>query len=251
MPNNMRYIDGRRLYGPVEAGTVSGSPCVIGSRAGVAQMARDAANSAVVDFGGVYELTVTGATVPGTPIYYTANADPTLRLGIVATGIFFGYALETQAGPGAGLIDVVVSEASGISTLGAGSLDGTEVSNVANINAIGGIPVLHRVDVADAATGDIDTVITHRTRVLDAWLVKTANASSAHANTIQVSNGANAITNAMSLNNVADTTIVRAGTINDANHEIAAGGTLRIARVRADPAGQVACTVYVLGIRVA
>ena len=247
MPNNKRYVDGRKLYGPVEAGTVSGSPAVIGSRGGVAQGARDAANSAVMDFGGVYELTVTGATAPGTPIYYTANANPALRLGIVPTGIFFGYAVETKAGGGAGLVDVKVSEASGISTLAAGSLDGTSAANVADANVVGGIPALHRIDVADAATGNVDVVITHKTRVIDAWAVKTADAGGA-ANTVQVSNGANAITDAMVIN-IADQTIARAATINDANHEIAAGGTLRIARVKAG--GNAACIVYVLGIRVA
>ena len=251
MANNRRYVDGRRLYAPVEAGTLSGSPCVVGSRCAVALMDRDAAGWATVEAKGVFELTVTGATVPGTPIYYTANADPTLRLGIVPTALFFGYAMETKVGGGAGLVDVYVSEASGISTLAAGSLAGTVVANVADANVIGGIPLLFRVDVADGASGDVDVVSTHRVRVIDAWLVKTANASSAHANTMQVANAANAITNAMSLNNVADTTIVRAAAINDANAEIAAGGTLRVIRVRADPAGQVGCTVYVSAIRVA
>lgn len=247
----MAFVEGRRLYGPVSAGTISGSPCVVGSRPGVAQMARDAANSAVVDFGGVYSLTVTGATVPGTPIYYTENANPLLRLGIVATALFFGYAWDTQAGPGAGIVRVKVSEASGISTLSAGSLEGTTVANVADVNVIGGIPLLFRIAVADAATGTIDVVSTHKIRVLDAWAVKTAAPGKAEANSVQVLNAGNAITNAMSLNALADQGIVRAASIDDARHEIAAGGTLRVGWTRISADGAISCIVYVSAIRVA
>lgn len=251
MATNRVFEDGRRLNLPVEAGTLSGSPCVVGSRCGVALTDRDAAGNASIDFKGVFNLPVTGVTAIGTPIYYTANADPTLRLGVVATALFFGYALEVQ-NPGPGVIQVYVSEASGISTLAAGSLAGTVVANVANNNLIGGIPVVHRFDVADGATADIDFVLTHKTRIIDAWLVKTANASSNDANSMQLQTAAAAaITDAMSLQNVADTTIVRATQINDANHEIAAGGTLRIRRVRAVAGGQVGCTIYVSALRVA
>jgi predicted RecA/RadA family phage recombinase len=250
MATNRTYEDGRRLYSVVEAGTVSGSPCVVGSRCGVALTTRDANNSATVEFKGVFRLTVTGATVPGTPIYYTANANPALRLGIVATALFFGYALDTQAGPGAGIIQVYVSEASGISTLAAGSLTGTVMANVANANAVGGIPVVHRVNVAGGAAGNVDTVITHKTRVIDVWAVHTGGAGEAN-DTILVANGANAITDAMSWA-TADATIVRAANIDDANHEILAGGTLRITTTDDDAGGDVgAGIVYVLGLRVA
>lgn len=244
--NNQVYENAEKLEGVVEAGTVSGSPCVIGSRAGVALTDRDAVTGlASVSFKGAYNLTVTGATVPGTPIYYTANADPTLRLGIVATGIFFGYAWGTQAGPGAGIITVIVAEASGISTLTAGSLNGTVVANTADANVIGGIPVLHRVAVADAATGNVDVTLTHKTLVVDVWLYKTGALGGA-ANTIQVLNGANAITDAISIN-IADEAVARAGTVNDANNTIAAGGTLRITRTKVG--GNAACVVFVLGLR--
>lgn len=251
MPLNMAFIHGRRFYGPVSVGTVSGSPCMATSECGVAQQDRDAALSAVIDTEGVYNLTVTGATVPGTPIYYTENANPLLRLGIVATGTYFGKARGTLAGPGAAIVAVKVSEASGISALAAGSLEGTAVANVADVNVIGGIPVLFRIDVADQASGNVDVTVTHTIRVVDAWLVKTANASSADANTLTVQSTAAAITNAMSLNAVADQVIVRAGSINDANHRIAGGGILRCAVVRAVAGGQVGCTVYVLAFRIA
>lgn len=124
---------------------------------------------------------------------------------------------------------------------------GTQVRLVADANVIGGVPVLHRIDVADGVTGDVDVTLTHKTRVVEAWLVKTAGAGGAN-DTITVKNGATAITDAMSIN-VADKVVVRAGTIDDAQHEIAAGGTLRVTRTKVT--ANVACVVYVLGVRVA
>lgn len=250
MANNKRYVDGRKLYLPVSAGTVSGSPVAVGSRCGVALTDRDASGNATVDFKGVYELTVTGITAVGTPIYYTENADPTLRLGVVPTALFFGYALEAKAAV-PGLIDVYVSEASGISQVPANTLEGTTVANVANANVIGGLPVLHRINIAGGAAGNTDVVLTHKTRVLDVWAVHTGGAGEA-GDTIRVHNGAaGAITDAMDWSG-ADTALVRAANIDDAQHEIAAGGTLRVTTTDADAGNDVgAGVVYVLGIRVA
>lgn len=142
--------------------------------------------------------------------------------------------------------EVVVAGAS--NALEIARIAGRSVDDVANANIVGGIPVVHRIDIADGTTADIDTVLEHKTRVIDVHLVKTGGAGGA-SDTIQAKNGSNAITNAMSIN-VADQTVVRAGTIDDAQHEIAAGGTLRITRTKAS-AANVACTVYVLGLRVA
>lgn len=131
---------------------------------------------------------------------------------------------------------------------GALGLNAVEAANVANANVIAGLPVLHRVDIAAGTTGDVDTTLTHKIRVLEVWLVKTTGAGGG-SGTIQVKNGANALTDAMSIN-VADQTVVRCATIDDAQHEIAAGGTLRITRTRTTSTNE-ACTVYVLGVRVA
>lgn len=249
MANNKVYENGRRLYEPVEAGTVSGSPCVVGSRGGVALNDRDAAGNAVVDFKGVYDLVVTGITAPGTPIYYTANANPNLRLGVVATAIFFGYALETKAAPAAA-IQVYVSEASGISQVPANTLAGTVIANVADANVIGGIPVLHRINIAGGAAGNVDVLLTHKTRIVDVWAVHTGGAGEV-GDTIQLFNGAAAISDAMDWGG-ADQVVVRAGTVDDAGHEVAAGGTLRVTTTDSDAGGDVgAGVVYVLGIRVA
>lgn len=248
MALNKIYEEGRKLEIPVEAGTVSGSPCVVGSRCGVALTTRDTAGNATVDFRGVFDLTVQGVTVVGTPIYYTANANPLLRLGVVATGIFFGYALEAQAAPG--IVMVALAEASGISQVPANTLEGTVVANGADSNVIGTIPLIFRIPIVGGAAGNTDVVSTHKVRVLDAWAVHTAGAGEAN-DTIQVFNGAGAISDAMAWSG-ADTVIVRAASINDANHEVAAGGTLRVTTTDADAGNDVgAGIVYVLAERVA
>jgi len=106
--------------------------------------------------------------------------------------------------------------------------------------------VTQRISVGDVATSDIDVVLQKKTRVIDVLVVKTG-ANGGGANSVQIKNGANAISNAISTN-INDTTIARATSIDDAQHEIAAGGTLRCAVVKA--AGNSACEVYVLGILV-
>lgn len=127
-----------------------------------------------------------------------------------------------------------------------GNLQNGRVANVADKNTAGGIPVLHRIDIAAGANADVDVTLTHKTRVVDAWVVlRGAGVASA---VFTVKNGANAITDGMAASG-ADTTLTRAGQINDANHEIAAGGTLRV--TGSGGASMPEATVYVLGIRVA
>lgn len=182
----------------------------------------------------------TGLT-PGDILYAAATAG---RLDTApTTGDAMGVAMVLTA------TDIVIIRQSpvNLTATGAASLTGTQVATVADANVIGGVPVLHRIDIPDAATGDVDVVLTHKTRVVEAWAVKTGGAGGA-ANTVQVKNGATAITDAMSIN-IADTLIVRAASIDDAQHEIAAAGTLRVTRTKAG--GNAACIVYVLGLRVA
>jgi len=128
------------------------------------------------------------------------------------------------------------------------SLDGAVVANVADSNTTGGIPVVYRIPVPDGVTGNVDVVVDHKIRVIDAWVVKTGGAGGA-GDTIQVNNEAAAITNAMDIN-VADKKLVRAGEIDDAAHEIAAAGTLRVVRTKGSVAN-VACIVYVKALRIA
>lgn len=113
-------------------------------------------------------------------------------------------------------------------------------------NVIGGVPVLHRVDIAAGALAAKNVVLTHKTRVVDAWVVM--RGAGVATTLLTVGNGAAAITNGMDVSG-ADKAVVRAAEIDDAAHEIAAGGSLRV--TTSVGATQPACTVYVLGVRVA
>lgn len=147
--------------------------------------------------------------------------------------------------------DITISNA-GVTAIGAGkvtnamvapaALDGTVAKVVANVNVIGGIPVVHRI-TATNLTGDVDVVLTHKTRILDVQCV--AVGAGGAADTITVKNGATAITDAIDMN-VADKAVKRAGTIDTAQWDIAAAGTLRISGASA-----VNAEVIVYGIRVA
>lgn len=133
-----------------------------------------------------------------------------------------------------------------LTDLVAAILDGTAAKVVTDDNIIGGIPVLHRIDLAAAALAETDVTLTHKTRVIDAWVVLTG--AGVATTTLKVQNGATTITDAMDVSG-SDKAIIRAATIDDAQHEIAAGGTLRVKTETG--ATQPACTVYVLGVRVA
>ncbi len=148
--------------------------------------------------------------------------------------------------------DITISD-TGVAAIGAAkvtqamiatnALDGTVAKNLAAANIIGGLPVLHKIAIANAASSNVEVVLTHKTVVIDAWIIPLATGDA--GNNFTVGNGASAITNAM-VGNV-DTTIARCTTIDDANQTIAAGGSLRVTWVR--NAGSSACDVYVLGYR--
>lgn len=212
-----------------------------------------------VDFSGVYDLSVKGidddgnsAVSDGDKIYYVDADTPVLSKK--ESGVLFGYAYR-------GVGDSATLVASGATTtikvrlhagfapsdiLQAQTIDGTQFKNVADDNVIGGATVLHRIDITAGALGDTDVTLTHKTRVVDAWLI--LRGAGVATTTLQVKNGANAITDAMAASG-SDTDLVRAATIDDANHEIAAAGTLRV--TSATGATQPDATVYVLGVRVA
>lgn len=150
------------------------------------------------------------------------------------------------ADPGGTPVTKKITLANLIATAFAALLTGLHAAVVGNANVIGGLPVLHRIDIADGASGNTDVVLTHKTRIIDAWVVLTAAGNA--GNTYTVQSAGNAITDAITPG-ASDTTLARAAQINDANHEIAAAGTLRVAHVRAG--GSSAAIVYVLGVRVA
>ncbi len=128
------------------------------------------------------------------------------------------------------------------------TLTPASMAEVADGALMGGFPISYRFSVPDAATGDVDFVLTHKTRITDAHCIKTGGAGGA-ANTIQIQTGGGvAISDIMSIN-IADTAIVRCATLDDATWEIADGGTLRIHRVKVG--GNAECQVVVRGFRVA
>lgn len=125
------------------------------------------------------------------------------------------------------------------------TLKGTDAAVVADVNVIGGVPILFRIDLAAGANADTNVTMTHKIRVINAWLVlRGAGVASC---VLTVKSTGNAITDGMAASG-ADTTVVRAGTIDDANYEIAAAGVLRV--TSSGGASQPAATVYVLAIRV-
>jgi hypothetical protein len=126
------------------------------------------------------------------------------------------------------------------------ALDGVDVRTVASANVVGGIPVVHIVPIANAASGDTNVTLMHKTRVTGARVVLTATGNA--GNTYTIKNAGNAITDAITPG-ATDTTVSDAATIDDAHHEIAAGGTLRVSHVRAG--GSAAAVCYVYGVRVA
>lgn len=130
----------------------------------------------------------------------------------------------------------------------ANSLTGLVAGSVADANVIGGIPVLHRITTAGGATANTDVTLTHKTRILDAWIINRAAGTA--SDTVQILNATNAISNAVDISG-ADNTIARIGTLDDAYEEIAAGGTLRVTETDGGGSDSPAVDVYVLGVRVA
>lgn len=126
------------------------------------------------------------------------------------------------------------------------SMDGTIAANVADVNVIGGIPVVHRIACADGA-GNTDVVLTHKTIITDVQVIKTGGAG-AGGNSVKLTNVAsgNDITDAIATTG-GDKTVTRAGTIDDAEFTIAAGGTLRATVAKGG--GNAACLVIVRGFR--
>jgi len=111
----------------------------------------------------------------------------------------------------------------------ASSLSGSSAGVVANANTIGGIPVVHVFEIADAATADYDIVLADKTEFYDFVFIKTGGAGVAVTCTMK--NTATAITDAVDLAD-ADKVISRPATIDDASNVINAGGILRASIVR-------------------
>lgn len=159
-----------------------------------------------------------------------------------------GTALLTVDGTNNNVTPTLAAASVTAANIAANSLDGTQAGSVADKNVVGGFLVFHRIDVPDAATGNVDTVLTHKERIIDVHIVVTGTVG-VNANTIQVFNSTNAVSDALAISGKSSGDIVRAASLNQSNHEIAAGGTLRVTRTRAG--GVASAVVYVTAIRVA
>jgi hypothetical protein len=124
------------------------------------------------------------------------------------------------------------------------TVNGSDIVTVADANVIGGVPVVHRIAIADAA-GNTDLVLTNKTKIIEAWAIKAGNNGGA-GDTVKLYNLTDTtdITDAMVLN-INDKLIVRAISIDDAHDTIAAGNTLRIITAKVTHCN---CVVFVLGL---
>lgn len=130
------------------------------------------------------------------------------------------------------------------------TLAGTLVANVANVNTVGGLPMVFRTLIPSGADGDVDITLAagQKIRVLDAWAV--LKGAGTAGSLITLKSTAAAISEAIDVAAGTDKKVYRAASIDDANHEIVAGGILRWSKAStgADFPGAEA---YVLAIRVA
>ncbi len=251
------------MYAPQIPGLFAGenldvaAPCYIKSSDGKVYMSNGAsANEAAECVGFTPRAVVADQPVTlfgfGTRFRYGTSLTPGDVYYIGATAGRLDTAATTGDSAGAAMAvsstDIVVIRHHPL-TLNAvadGALTGTKVGTVADANVVGGIPLLYRIDVAAGANGNVDVVVTHKIRVINAWLVlRGAGVASA---TLQVKNGASAITDAMAASG-SDKAVVRAAQLDDAAWEIAAAGTLRV--TGAGGASMPDATVFVEAIRVA
>lgn len=140
-------------------------------------------------------------------------------------------------------------DAAGASTIGA-VVNGARVANVADANLVGGSPVLHQFAIANQASGNLDWALTHKTKIVDAWIIKGA-AGHATEDTIKLQNVTTDASDALAMGATASA-LKRFVQIVPAQQTIAAGANLRAVLVRGAGGGNnTECTLYVLGVRVA
>lgn len=176
----------------------------------------------------------------------TALAPTWTLIGTVAGGSVTATELASNAVTTVKILDANVTLAKLEPGSASAGITGTALKFIADANVIGGVPVIHRVDITAGANANVDVVLTHKTRVINAWLV--LRGAGVTSETFQVKNGANAITDAMAASG-SDQAVVRCASLNDAYWEIAAGGTLRV--TGASGASMPDATIFVEGIRVA
>lgn len=275
MLNETHDPDNIRVIATYPTTPAAGGVVIYGDLVGIAEGDEDTTSGeTVVRFGpwiGDLEVTDTntGGIAKGAPLF-ASKATPVV-LSNLATGVFFGWANEVVSDGATATIEVIkagyaggvlASGAVGATQLAAGAvteakiqpgaagagITGLVTKFVADANVIGGIPVIHRIAVADASA-NTDVVFTHKTKIIKAWFKNTGIAAHATADTLRLINGTGTdyICAATPKTDVVNAVIDIATLIEDYD-TIAAGGTLRITAVKDTNA---AAEVYVLGMRVA
>lgn len=163
---------------------------------------------------------------------YVADDQSVTTAAVAAQDVFVGTVQEFTTTKAWVFIDEAHNPATSLDV----PLAGDAVQVVANAAVLGGIPVVHVFEIADAATADYDIVLTEKTEFYDFVCIKTGGAGVAV--TVQMKNTATAITDAIDLAD-ADKVISRPLTIDDASNVIAAAGILRASIVRTTSGGGV------------
>ncbi len=212
------------------------SPCYIKTADGKVYMSNATAVNEAAEFVGFTPRAVkSGQPVTlfgmGTRMRYGSGLNPGDVLYMAATDGRLDTAPTT--GDGQGLVqvlndtDVIVTRTNptNLGLTADGSLTGVKVATVSESNVVGGIPLVFEIPIVAGALGNVDVIMTHKIRVIDAHLI--LRGAGIATTTLQVKNGATAITNAMAASGSAKD-VVRAASIDPASYEIAAAGTLRV-----------------------
>lgn len=274
MLNETHAPDNLRVVCSYPTTPAAGGVVIYGDLCGIAEGDEDAAGYTVVRFGQwVGNLSVTdvntGGIAVGAPLF--ASKTTPVVLSNLATGVFFGWANEVVSDGATATIEVIkAGYAGGILASGAvnttqlaaggvtepklvpgaanAGITGLVTKFVADANVIGGIPVIHRIAIADSS-GNTDVVFTHKTKIIKAWFKNLGAAAHATNDTLRLVNGTgtNYITAATAKTDVVNA-VIDFATLIETYDTIAAGTKLRVTAAKDT---NVAAEVYVLGIRVA
>lgn len=253
IPESLRGFLARFLVGTTTAAPTDGTD--FRNAAPIGGMVVDETN------GEVYKNTGTKASPVWNPLAGVTAGEITLAEGSILQGNASGVAAALAAGTsgkilvgdGTDLASVAVSgdatlAANGAVTIADSVLEGSNVANVADDNVVGGIPVVHRILLASGADANYDVALTHKTRVIDFWIVLKGAGTAGSAVTVQ--NVTTTIGAVADPSGGSDKDIFRAAAIDDAQQEIAASANLRavVASTGGDFPG---AELYVMGLRVA
>jgi len=220
----------------------AGDGCLVGSLFGVACGDALISTSVEVSVEGVFGLAKTSALAiaVGDKVYW----DDSLKVvNKTSTGIPVGIATKAAANPSS---TVNVKLEPNLAAVAA-TVNDSYVANLAELDVIGGVPVIFLTTIVAGALGNTDIVVTHKIRVLDCFII--LRGAGISTTTLQLWKGATAAISSLLAASGSDQAVVRTASIDDAYYEIAAGGTLRW--TSATGASQPNALAVVIAVRVA